>query len=167
MDIFDQYLFDEIVKEYNRTDLSSEDYEEIYQRLLNLEHVTESKPYLLTMKFLGLGTEAKQDEVLAELKSCLGARDVILSGLYYDLTLLNNREDRESEDAFLDFVKNGYTDIYLKKQSHIHFYLKPVENLNFGYTRFVVPNWDSLNCCLYNNEIDQLFIAINGVTQYG
>lgn len=36
MDVFDKYLFDEITQDYAQEDLSSEDYEEIYQRFLNL-----------------------------------------------------------------------------------------------------------------------------------
>lgn len=51
MDVFDKYLFDEITQDYAQEDLSSEDYEEIYQRFLNLQHVPEVKPYLLAMKF--------------------------------------------------------------------------------------------------------------------
>ena len=39
MDVFDQYLFDEIAKSYARVNLSSEDYEELYQRFENLNHV--------------------------------------------------------------------------------------------------------------------------------
>ena len=68
MDVFDKYLFDEITQDYAQEDLSSEDYEEIYQRFLNLQHVPEVKPYLLAMKFLGYGIEADEESVLNELE---------------------------------------------------------------------------------------------------
>lgn len=121
MDIFDQFLFDEIVKEYSRADLSSEDYEEIYQRFLNIEHVPEVKPYLLAMRFLGLGTEADQDEVLTELRSYIDSNDAVLCGLYYDLLLFKNKDDYESGLKLLDFLVDGYSDAYLKDKSHIKY----------------------------------------------
>lgn len=143
MDIFDRYLFDEIVEEYNRTDLSSEDYEEIYQRFLNLEHVPEVKPYLLTMRYLGLGTKVGKDEVLTELRGYLASNEAVLCGLYYDLLLLKNRDDSEAENAFLDFVKRGYSDAYLKNQSHINFDISTEDEKKLEYAKFasVIAKW--------------------------
>lgn len=121
MDVFDQYLFNEIIEEYNKPDLTSEDYEEIYQRFLNLAHLTEVKPYLLAMRFLGLGTEQEQDDVLAELEKLLDSNDAVLCGLYYDLLLFKNEDDHESAIKLLDFLADGYSDSYLKDKSHINY----------------------------------------------
>lgn len=71
--------------------MSSEDYEEIYQRFLNLQHVPEVKPYLLAMKFLGYGIEADEESVLNELEECIKDNDIALLGLYYDCILLEKR----------------------------------------------------------------------------
>ena len=84
MDVFDKYLFDEITQEYSQNDLTSEDYEEIYQRFINIQHIPEVKPYLLAMRFLGYGIKADEESVLKELEECIKAEDVILLGLYYD-----------------------------------------------------------------------------------
>ena len=53
MDVFDQYLYEEITKSYAQDDLSSEDYEELYQRFENLAHLPEVKPYLFAMHYVG------------------------------------------------------------------------------------------------------------------
>ncbi|WP_435645229.1 hypothetical protein [Butyricicoccus porcorum] len=49
MDIFDQYLFEEITTQYSKSGLSSDDYEELYQRFCNLDYLKEVRPYLLTI----------------------------------------------------------------------------------------------------------------------
>lgn len=121
MDIFDQFLFDEIVESYFQTDLSSEDYEEIYQRFLNLDHVPEVKPYLFAMRYLGLGTEAEPDDVLNELRTLLNSGDVNLCGLYYDMLLYKNRGDSEAAHNLSKYENEGYTDNYLKEHSHLNY----------------------------------------------
>lgn len=47
MDIFDQYLFEELVSEYERAGLT--DYEELHIRFCKLNHLEEVKPYLLLL----------------------------------------------------------------------------------------------------------------------
>lgn len=121
MDIFDQYLFDEIVESYIQPDLTFEDYEEIYQRFLNLEHIPEVKPYLLSMRFLGLGTEAEPEEVLSELRTHLDSGNVNLCGLYYDMILYKNRNDKEAAEKLSEFENEGYSDNYLKEHSHLNY----------------------------------------------
>lgn len=121
MDIFDQYLFDEIVESYIQPDLTFEDYEEIYQRFLNLEHIPEVKPYLLSMRFLGLGTEAEPEEVLSELRTYFNSGDVNLCGLYYDMLLYKNRNDKEAAEKLSEFENEGYSDNYLKEHSHLNY----------------------------------------------
>lgn len=121
MDIFDQLLFDEIVESYIQPDLTFEDYEEIYQRFLNIENVPEVKPYLLAMRFLGLGTEAEPEEVLSELRTHFESGDVNLCGLYYDMLLYKNRNDREAAEKLSEFENEGYSDNYLKEHSHLNY----------------------------------------------
>ena len=50
MDIFDKYLYEELTGEYAKSDLQKEDYEELYQRFENLNHVPEVQPYLFAMR---------------------------------------------------------------------------------------------------------------------
>ena len=87
MDLFDQYLYEELTTQYARPGLSADDYEELYQRFCNMDYLAEVKPYLLTMRFFGLGTAAEKDTVLSELKAMLNEDDCMLKGLYYDLLL--------------------------------------------------------------------------------
>lgn len=119
MDVFDKYLFDEITQDYAQEDLSSEDYEEIYQRFLNLQHVPEVKPYLLAMKFLGYGIEADEESVLNELEECIKDNDIALFGLYYDCILFRKREDSEAAKRLSELIDKGYSDIYLKGNSYV------------------------------------------------
>lgn len=52
MDIFDQHLFEELTAEYAKTNLSYDDYEELYMRFCNIDYMNEVRPYLLVMCFL-------------------------------------------------------------------------------------------------------------------
>lgn len=49
MDIFDQYLFEELTTQYSKSGLSADDYEELYQRFCNMDYLVEVKSYLLTI----------------------------------------------------------------------------------------------------------------------
>ncbi len=51
MDMFDQYLR-ELTRQYVKTNLSNDDYEEIYVRFDNIDYISEVCPCLLTMRFL-------------------------------------------------------------------------------------------------------------------
>ena len=120
MDVFDKYLFDEITQEYQQDDLSSDDYEELYQRFLNLHHIPEVKAYLFAMRSLGYGTKADEDSVLLELENSLG-NSIALDSLYYDCLLFKNREDDEAVQKLSNLIEKGYSDIYLKEKSHINY----------------------------------------------
>lgn len=128
MDVFDQYLFDEITKCYERTNLSSEDYEELYQRFENLNHVPEVRPYLFAMRYFGWGTKSDPEGVLSELRVLTAdARDVSICGLYYDLLLFENENDSNAISNLKEYADEGYLDVYLKDRSHLHSVTKKVE----------------------------------------
>ena len=93
MDIFDQYLLKELATEYGRSELTNDDYEILYTRFCNLNHLEESKPYLYVMRYLGLGTVAEPDVVLEELKK-FKSDSVVLRGLFYDLRLCSEPNNR-------------------------------------------------------------------------
>lgn len=119
MDPFDQYLFEELAEQYSHSDLSPDDYEELYTRMCNLDHLPEVRPYLLTMRFFGWGTASERDAVLAELKESLGADSEILEGLYYDLLLYEDITNRNALDQLEQMIEHGYTNIYTKERSFV------------------------------------------------
>jgi len=120
MDIFDQYLFDELTAQYAQPDLSSDDYEELFMRFGNIAHLDEVQPYLLTMRYFGLGTVAEKNAVITELKAKVSEEDYILKGLYFDLILSENPNDSTAITGLRNMVKAGYTNIYTKDKSNIH-----------------------------------------------
>ena len=119
MDIFDQYLFEELTTQYSKSGLSADDYEELYQRFCNLDYLKEVRPYLLTMRFFGLGTVAEKDTVLSELKAMLNEDDCMLKGLYYDLLLSENSNNTDAIVNLRRMVDEGYTNKFTKEKSHI------------------------------------------------
>lgn len=119
MDIFDQYLFEELTTQYSKSGLSADDYEELYQRFCNLDYLKEVRPYLLTMRFFGLGTAAEKDTVLSELKAMLNEDDCMLKGLYYDLLLSENNNNTDAIVNLRRMVDEGYTNKFTKDKSHI------------------------------------------------
>lgn len=116
--MFDKYLFDEITHDYSKNDLTFEEYEEIYQRLLNIQHLSEVQPYLWTMRFFGYGTKADEDSILKELEE-LKTDNVSLLGLYYDFILFRDKEDSEAAKILSELIDKGYSDIYLKGNSYV------------------------------------------------
>ncbi len=72
MDIFDKYLFDEITALYAEENLTSDDYEELYKRFLIIDYLPKTKPYLLAMRYLELGTPDVPECVMEELETILG-----------------------------------------------------------------------------------------------
>lgn len=120
MDIFDQYLYDEITKIYSKEKLSSEDYEELYQRFENLEHLAEVKPYLFAMRYMGYGVPAEKENVMSEMKTLLNNGDIHINGLYYDLLLFEKENDYEVLQNLKEMASKGYSDVYLKEKSHLH-----------------------------------------------
>ena len=120
MDEFDRYLFDELTDTYTKEKLATDDYEELYQRFCNMDHLEEVKPYLFAMRFLGLGVSAERDTVQQELKSMLPLNNSSLAGLYYDLLLFEDESNSSAVADLTRMVEKGYTDKYLKDRSHIH-----------------------------------------------
>lgn len=127
MDIFDQYLFEELTTQYSKSGLSADDYEELYQRFCNLDYLKEVRPYLLTMRFFGLGTAAEKDTVLSELKAMLNEDDCMLKGLYYDLLLSENSNNTDAIVNLHRIVDEGYTNKFTKEKSHIEKATAPSE----------------------------------------
>lgn len=119
MNIFEQYMFEELTKQYAESSLSSGNYEELYQKFCNIDYLPEVKPYLLTMRFFGLGTVIEKDSVLNELKDAIQTDNYILRGLYYDLLLSQNEHDAESLSGLLNMEKKGYTNIFTKENSFL------------------------------------------------
>lgn len=119
MDVFDQYLFDELTATYATDNLSAEDYEELYLRFLNIDYLQEVKPYLFAMRFMGYGTHSEKEKVLPELEDFLNSGDAILIGLYYDLLLFEDKNNSEAMKKLNEMSKRGYSKVYLKELSHL------------------------------------------------
>lgn len=118
MDVFDQYLFEELTAQYAKSDLSADDYEELYMRFCNMDYLAEVQPYLLTMRFYGLGTTPERDTVLSELKAIF-EEDYMLKGLYYDLLLSENDNNTDAIVNLRQMIDAGYTSIFTKEKTHI------------------------------------------------
>ena len=78
----------------------------------------EVKPYLLVMRFLGLGITAEADAALSELKQIMG-NNTELTGLYYDLKLCANPQNTEVIVELRRSIEDGYCGRYLKDRSNI------------------------------------------------
>lgn len=125
MDIFDKYLYEELTGEYAKSDLQKEDYEELYQRFENLNHVPEVQPYLFAMRYFGWGTKSDPEGVLSELRVLTaGERNVSICGLYYDLLLFENENDSNIFRNLKEYANEGYSDVYLKERSHLRSMIK-------------------------------------------
>lgn len=119
MDIFDKYLFEELATQYSKYGLSADDYEELYMRFCNIDYLDEVQPYLLTMRYFGLGTAPEKKAVLAELKAKLSEDDCLLKGLYYDLLLSENNNNTDAQVNLRRMVEEGYTNVFTKEITHI------------------------------------------------
>lgn len=115
MDIFDQYLFDEIVSEYESPCLTEEDYEGLYTRFFHLNHLEEVQPYLLVMQFFGLGTNKNPDAALEELKRIM-VGNYELIGLYQALSLVDDPNNIETKRELQQAKNNGYSGKHLRTQ---------------------------------------------------
>lgn len=118
MDIFDQYLFKELTEQYAKPSLSANNYEELFMRFENLDYFSGVRPYLLIMRFFGLGTTADKDLVLAELKATLNSNDNILKGLYYDLLLSLNENNTDAVVNLRRMVEEGYTNVFTEEKAN-------------------------------------------------
>lgn len=117
MDAFDQYLFDELTKQYAPRVLPREELESIYIRMKNLEELEELKPYLYAMRYFGWGTEAEPEQVLSELKDCQPEQQPLLAGLYQDLIISTGKGTEQNKNRLEEARKKGYTGVYLKQKS--------------------------------------------------
>lgn len=127
MDIFDQYLFEELTAQYSKDYLSADDYEEIFMRFCNMDYLPEVQPYLQTMRYFGLGTTPEKETVLSELKSTLSGEDYMLKGLYYDLLLSENHNNTDALVNLRQMVEEGYTNVFTKEKTHIEKANTPVK----------------------------------------
>ena len=151
MNDFDRILFEELTKEYKQNNLSKSDQEDLFQRFLSIDYLDEVKPYLIVMRYLGLGTP-KDKNALNELKGMIGKKDYILAGLYYDLYLME-KDSPKAYQRLLKMQEKGYTDIYLNQYSHLpkkivsenklyHIYPKQSNNpILFFETKSPNPGW--------------------------
>lgn len=140
MDIFDQYLFEELTTQYSELGLTADNYEELYMRFCNLDYLDEVQPYLLTMRFFGLGTASEKKAVLSELKAKFSDDDYLLKGLYYDLLL---SEDRNNTDALVNLrrmVEEGYTNKFTKEKSCIEV-TKALSTESYSQKNLAVQNF--------------------------
>lgn len=119
MDIFDQYLFEQLTMQYSKSGLSTDDYEELYMRFCNMDYLDEVQPYLMTMRYFGLGTAPEKETVLSELKSTLSGEDYMLKGLYYDLLLSENNNNTDAQVNLHRMAEEGYTNIFTKEKTHL------------------------------------------------
>ena len=119
MDIFDKYIFDEVVELYAKSNVSEEEYEEIYQRMLSIEYLDEVQPYLYVMRYFGWGTKEEADKVLWELKTLALDENSVMAGVYYDLLLCQDETNAEIKEKLYVQEEMGYTDRFLKGESHV------------------------------------------------
>ena len=145
MDAFEQYIFDEITKQYAEEGLTEDDYEEIYERFCNIGDLYEVRPCLLTMRFFGWGTEQQGECVLDELRDLTQSGDPIFMGLYNDLLLISGNMDVEVKRKLNEAVASGYSEKYTKNKSHIKEAQKIIKNQeklipSIGKTEATNPN---------------------------
>lgn len=120
MDFFEQFMFDELEEQYAKDDLTTYDFEDIYERFTHLEHLDEVKPYLYAMCFLGNGTKAEPDKVLQELTYMELPSASPIRGLFLDIKLIMKKGNATDNDALDKCVEAGYSDKYLKKKSSLY-----------------------------------------------
>lgn len=119
MDEFDKYLFDEISGQYAKRNLTQDEYEEIFNRFLNIDYLEEVKPYLLAMRYFGWGVAPDSESVLDELKLLSADGDNELTGLYYDLMICSGTDNSQTRQALETAVSAGYSAKYAKEKSNI------------------------------------------------
>lgn len=113
-------MFEELEDSYASDSLEDYDYEEIYERFTHMEYLTEVKPYLFAMRYLGKGTKAEPEQVLEEIKELLSLADVQIRGIYFDMKLLSGRGTVQDRNELEKCISEGYSDKYLRKESQIH-----------------------------------------------
>lgn len=119
MDFFEQFIFDELEEQYTKDELTTYDYEDIYERFTHLEHFDEVKPYLYAMRFLGKGTKAEPDDVLRELEAMELSSDSQIKGLYLDIKLVMKKGNADDIEELDKCVKAGYSEKYLRANSYL------------------------------------------------
>lgn len=121
MDLFDQYLFDELAAMYAKKNLTGDEQTELYIRFGNLDHLEQVHPYLYAMRFFGWGVAAEPDKVLKELKRMkeLSDDDPLLTGLYEDLLLSAGKGNASSRENLKKAADRGYSGVYLKTKTSL------------------------------------------------
>lgn len=120
MNPFDKYLYEELAEEYEKDNLSSEDYEILFYRFKNLGHLEEARPFLFAMRYMGYGTPQEKESVISELEAVRSNGNPIMNGLYYDLLLFENQNHSNHFRKLKEMADQGYSDLYLKGESHLH-----------------------------------------------
>ncbi len=122
MDLFDQYLLNQLTGEYARLDGTDPAMVGVYSRMCNLDHLEEVYPYLYAMRYFGWGTQARPEEVLEELAEMLklAGEEPWLSGLYADLRLAGKKADPDTQKKLSAAQVRGYSQVYLKEKSALY-----------------------------------------------
>jgi len=154
MEIYDKYLFDDLVQRYNQNNLSKDEYESIFSMFQNINEYSEVKFYLYTMKFLGLGTEKQEEEVLGELKQEIENGHLEYRGLYYDMLLYRNSVQRieliQKISAFTD-----YDSRYMKEYSYVN------NDLTDVYTKIDDCEWESISKQIQENKCEKAIVTVD------
>lgn len=120
MNSLDENLLNEAIFNYSKSDITNEEYEDLYYCFLDLSHIPATEPYLYTMRYMGYGTTAEPKKVMEELQLRLNDKNPSVVGLYYDLFLFEEPDNKNAARMLKENSMNGYTDAYLKNQSHLN-----------------------------------------------
>lgn len=154
MEIYDKYLFDDLVQRYNQNNLSKDEYESIFAMFQNINEYSEVKFYLYTMKFLGLGTKKQEEEVLSELKREIENGHSEYRGLYYDMLLYRNSVQRiELIQKISEFTE--YDSRYMKKYSYVN------NDLSDTHTNIDDCEWESISKQMQDNRCENAIVTLN------
>lgn len=109
-----QYLFDELVAEYEQHGLTNENYDELYVKLCGLSHINEVYPSLIVMRYLEIRSR-RWIKVSEQTKKYYS-----LMGLYYNLILFYDRKGTIAISELQNLILNGYFGKNLCDKSNIN-----------------------------------------------
>lgn len=118
MDFFEKFVFEELENTYANDSLEAYEYQDVYERFMNLNYLEEVKPYLYAMRFLGKGTKAEPDAVLKELEK-IELPNCQIRGLYLDIKLLRKKGNIQDIAELEKCVANGYSTKFLRDKSYL------------------------------------------------
>lgn len=120
----------------------------------NIDEYSEAKFYLYTMKFLGLGTEKQEEEVLSELKREIENGHSEYCGLYYDMLLYRNSVQRiELIQKISEFTE--YDSRYMKEYSYVN------NDLADTHTNIDDCEWESISKQMQDNRCENAIVTLN------